>query len=1186
MSVKNPKYTHLSQRNQILKRPSQHIGSTKTTKQLVWIANKDKIVEQEIAHNPGLIHIFYEVLGNAQDNYFRSKGSDHPLKKIEVNVDKETGEVSVWNDGLWIPNVVHEWEDDEEVIDDNEHYEAEIIFGHLNSSSNYHDEKEDRVGGGLHGVGVKLTNIFSTDFTVEAFDPDHGLKFVGNWENNMSVFNKPKISKLKQKKGYTKVTYKADFTRFGVKGYTAKHLAVMRKLCVDCAMITGQKVIFNGEALPIKDLLTYVGYYTDEAKVEFKSGDSTVVVCQKPAFEAGLSQMSWVNGINTARGGVHVNQWKKDIFQPLLEKIKSKYSKGKQSNPVRVTMKTLEQYLMLFVNCNLNNPEFDGQTKGTLNSPVPKTSVPASKITTMMKWGFMDEIEETVRIQGMKELRKTDGKKTSSISIPKAVDANKAGTVKSNECTLFITEGDSAKAFAVKGISALDRGTDWYGVLPVRGKVLNVRGKSADQINKNKEITDLKKILGLRNGVDYSDDKEFQTLRYGRIRILTDADPDGDHIKGLVINFFQYFFPELITRSFVTSLRTPIVKAQIGKKIETFYYLKDFKDWAEGKTKFKTKYYKGLGTSQDAEILEIFENPRYIRYIDDKSASATVKMVFEKEKDSADNRKLWLENYTEEEFVYEEDSGEEQVPISEFFNNEMIRFSIYDNQRSIPSVVDGFKPSQRKAMWVGLKVLNTTKDYKVAQFAAEVAKVAQYHHGEVSMQQAIVGMAQTFVGANNIALFYEAGQFGTRLEGGTDAAAARYIFTRLASVTRYIFRKEDDPILDYLEDDGQSIEPRFFVPIVPMLLVNGCTGIGTGYSSNVPAFNPLHLVQWIRAWIDAEGEDTDDYPELIPWYWGFKGVVKWDDNNAKRVNYYGNSKKLSQNCYEISELPIKVWTDDYKETLDTLKAGTTTKDVKTGYDAMTIAQLKEELGSRGLAVSGTKKVLVARLKDHDKENGTTAKKTGNSGQLVTKWEWYGDAYNVNFKVWTKPGVVVNHENPKFKLVSSENLSNMTAFTPTGGIKKYDNLTQILNTYCKIRFKYYQKRKKHLLAVLKDRLAEQESKARFIAEALENFELLKQTEAKLFAHFSKHKYWKKEGSFEYLTSMPIRNFTTDHKQKLLQSIKETKAEISYIKKKTPAEMWNHELDEFITAYTKWRDEIDSLHKNLTRKKKKL
>ena len=269
----------------------------------------------------------------------------------------------------------------------------------------------------------------------------------------------------------------------------------------------------------------------------------------------------------------------------------------------------------------------------------------------------------------------------------------------------------------------------------------------------------------------------------------------------------------------------------------------------------------------------------------------------------------------------------------------------------------------------------------------------------------------------------------------------------------------------------------------------------------------------------------------------------------------------------------------------------TNKNAKSGYEAMTVTQLKEELSNRDLPVSGAKKALVVRLKSYDKENGTSVKKTGNSGQLISKWEWHGDAYNVNFKVWTKPGVTIDYDNTKFKLTRVEGLTNMTAFTPKGGMKKYESLNDILRTFCQVRFKYYQKRKKHLLAALKDKLAEQQAKSQFIVEALDDFEILKQTEDELFEYFEGEGYWKKTkgkaeddtSCYSYLTSMQVRTFTTDHYQKLLSAIEGTKAEIEYVRKKTPKQMWTVELKEFVKAYGKWKKDMETVHSKLAKKK---
>lgn len=1186
MATPTPKYTHLSQKNQILKRPGQHIGNIRNTLQEQWIAKDNSIEYQTVNNNPALMHIFYEVLGNAQDNYFRSQGTEHPLKKIKITVDQESGNVTIWNDGLWIPVRVHKWGIGEEVLDDDkEYYEAEIIFGHLNSSSNYDDADQKRLGGGLHGVGVKLTNIFSNLFIVETFDPENKLKFYAEWSENMTVASKPKITKASGKNGWTKITYTADFSKFGIKKYSNDHLSIMKKYCIDAAMITGQSIEFNGQQLRTKSLSDYAKYYlsndtsisesesdststTSNRFVEFKSGDSTVIVCESQS--PGFTQISFVNGIRTDRGGVHVDVWKREIFKAVIDKIKAKYK------DVKLTPKSLEQYLMLFVNCNLENPEFDGQTKSVLSSPVPKTdSITPAKINRILKWDFIKNIEESIRILGLKELSKTDGKKTGHVNIKGATDANKAGKAQSQKCTLFIVEGLSAKRFVEAGFAALEHGTDYYGALPIRGKLLNVRGASAKQINDNKEIADIKQILGLKHGVDYSTPTAYKSLRYGRVCILTDADTDGDHIKGLLLNFFHYFYPSLIERGYITSIRTPIVKVKVGKKEIPFYYLKDFKEWSEkNKNKsFTQKYYKGLGTSDAKEAALVFKDPVNVDYVDDDTSTKMMNMVFDKK--LASERKKWLENYSPDEFIYEKnDVNTEIVPISDFFNHEMIEFSFYDCQRSIPSIIDGLKPCQRKALWVAFKT-NLTSDCKVAQFGAKVAEIAEYHHGETSMCGAIIKMAQTFVGSNNLPLFEESGQFGTRGSGGKDASAPRYIYTRLTQLARLVYRNYDDSILEYLDgENGNKIEPDFFVPIIPMVLVNGSSGIGTAHSSNIPCFNPLEIIDWIQKSLDGE----TDLPELKPWYLGFKGWTERDDKNKHKFHHYGEVHPCGTNCYEITELPIGVWKDDYEELLNNLKSGISSTSSKTGYEAMSVAQLKSELKERALPMTGTKAELIDKLKKSDKEKGTKPKTIMADDQLIKDWEWHGDIYNINFKVWTKPGVIVEYDNSKFKLRSDSSTSNMTAFMPNGKLKRYKNVEEILEAFCELRLDHYEKRKMCILNDLKQQLPEIQAKADFIDAALQDFSLLKRTEAQLFDYFSEHEYYEKgDGKYNYLTSMQIRSFTADKYAQLIEKIQHIKQEYKKIKKTQPKDMWKSDLDELAIEYKKWMVKILSERK---------
>ena len=195
-----------------------------------------------------------------------------------------------------------------------------------------------------------------------------------------------------------------------------------------------------------------------------------------------------------------------------------------------------------------------------------------------------------------------------------------------------------------------------------------------------------------------------------------------------------------------------------------------------------------------------------------------------------------------------------------------------DNERSIPSIVDGFKPGQRKVMFTCLK-RNDKREVKVAQLAGSVGEMSAYHHGEASLMGTIIGLAQNYVGSNNVNLLQPIGQFGTRLAGGKDHASPRYIFTQMSPLARHIFNVHDDHVLKYLTDDNQKIEPEYYVPILPMVLVNGAEGIGTGWMTKIPNYNPREIVENLMRMLDGR-----EPKEMVPWFKNFRGTIENLDN--------------------------------------------------------------------------------------------------------------------------------------------------------------------------------------------------------------------------------------------------------------------------------------------------------------------
>jgi DNA topoisomerase-2 len=601
-------------------------------------------------------------------------------------------------------------------------------------------------------------------------------------------------------------------------------------------------------------------------------------------------------------------------------------------------------------------------------------------------------------------LAKSDGSKRARMNNSKLTDANKAGTKDGWRCTLILTEGDSASGLALAGRAVVN--PDLIGVFPLRGKLLNVRDASITQISNNQEIQNIKKFMGLQHKKEYTDTKG---LRYGHLMIMTDQDHDGSHIKGLLINFFEAHYPSLLKiPDFLNVFITPIVKVWKGdpkhpKQLKSFFTMPEYDSWKDepGHQKgWQHKYYKGLGTSStdDAEV--------YFRDLDlhlkefepmQKEEAQLIDLAFSKKK--ADARKNWLRDFVPGTYL---DMTTKNITYSDFVNKELILFSMADNLRSIPSVVDGLKPSQRKVLYASFR-LNLKKDMKVVELAGTVSGLTNYAYGETSLQQTIVGLAQNFVGSNNINCLEPSGNFGSRRMGGADAASARYIYTRLSPFARRIFHQADDALLTYHEDDGRQIEPHNYVPVVPMILINGADGIGTGWSTSIPNYKPEDIVDNIRRRMAGSKEDM---VPMNPWFRSFTGTA--EDIGGERFKFSGRVQQTGDNEVEITELPVRMWTQDFKDKLeDIIKAEKTPSFIKDYLEYNT----------------PTKVHFIIKMEDK------------------------------HMKVAVEKGL-----EETFKLTKTMATSNLVAFDGQGRIHKYETVLDMIEEFYHIRLKFYEKRK--------------------------------------------------------------------------------------------------------------------------------
>ncbi|WP_396189850.1 DNA gyrase subunit A, partial [Flavobacterium sp.] len=1068
------------------------------------------------------------------------------VKNIKITIDKETGVISVLNDGNGVDIKKHSTYGDLWI--------PELIFGELLTSTNY-DKNEEKIWGGKNGYGSKLTNIFSKEFTIETVDHYSKKIYTQTFRNNMTERDTP-VVRACSRNPYTQITFLPDYTRFGIQNITEDVYKLFQRRVIDACAATSKdvSVCFNGEKLSVKDFEKYCELYIDKGEpcIYEKCGDRwevAVSLSKNGSFE----QISFVNGINTIRGGKHIEYVTNMITKTLVEMVASKKKKT-------IKAQHIKDNLFIFVKSLIVNPSFDSQSKETLTTPVAKfgskCDISDKFYDKVFKSGIIEKAISLTEFHDQKKLVKTDGKKVSKVIVPKLDDANLAGTKNSSECTLILTEGDSAKTMAIAGLSVVGR--DRYGVFPLRGKILNVKDATLQKISDNNEITALKKILGLEQNKKYND---VSQLRYGSIMIMTDQDHDGSHIKGLVFNIFQSMWNELYKiDGFLTSMLTPIIKASNNKgQVIEFYNMSDYERWSETdiakQSGWKIKYYKGLGTSNDQEAKEYFKNMKKISYkYDAETADEALDLAFNKKR--ADDRKAWLANYNKDSVL---DYTNLDVDYKTFIDKDLIHFSNRDLQRSINHICDGLKESTRKILFACFKRKLYTNEIKVAQLSGYVSEVSAYHHGEASLQQAIVGMAQIFIGTNNINLLVPNGQFGSRCQGGQDASSPRYIFTLLSKLTKVLFKEDDTSVLNYQEDDGQEIEPEYYIPVIPTILVNGGVGIGTGYSTNIPQFNPSEIINIckticevikiadIKCHTDADLEkvydtiDTLQFEELVPYYLGYKGTIDKTDKNAyiSRGIYHW----IDNETVEITELPIGTWTEDYKEMLESM-----------------ITNNQHNLKSF--------------------ENHYTSKNV----RFILH-------FNANAKV-----ALEDTFETTFKISSTKNLSinNIHLFNEKGAIQKYNTTTDIIKEWANVRIRKYYERKNYHIDILQKEYSMISAKVKFILDVISGtIQIMNKKMADIAVRLTELNYptfFNKKDDCEddnesssikgylYLLKMPISQLTYERKISLEKEMEDLNNKLNNLKNTNIEDLWMNDITELESVWNEHKSAVELDYEN--------
>ena len=657
-----------------------------------------------------------------------------------------------------------------------------------------------------------------------------------------------------------------------------------------------------------------------------------------------------------------------------------------------------------------------------------------------------------------------------------------------------------------------------------------MRGEAVKKVSENKEIAEIKKIIGLETGKEYNTLEDVhKNLRYSKVVFMTDQDLDGSHIKGLCINLFQNEWSSLThIPGFIGFMNTPILKAKKGQQEIKFYNEGEYEEWKSiNETKgWNIKYYKGLGTSTKTEFREYFEEKKFVGFEHTGVTSDdAIDMVFNKKR--ADDRKTWLETvYDRKSFA---DTSKQMIPYEEFINKELIHFSKYDCDRSIPNLMDGLKISLRKILFSAFK-RRLSSEIKVAQFSASVSEQSCYHHGEESLNKAIVGMAQNFIGSNNINLLYPSGQFGSRIKGGQDAASPRYIFTRLEKIARIIFPEQDDNILNYLTDDGTPVEPQFYVPIIPMVLVNGSKGIGTGFSTEIMCYNPRDIIAYLKNKLQG----TNNPVEFFPYYEGFTGEI--EKVSDTKFLFKGKYEKIDTDKIKVIELPIGYWTEDFKELLN---------------------DLQNDKDKEGKKISSLVKDVFENYTDTTVEFVITFSK----GKLQELESLKGDNG-------------CNGIEKLLKLCSTSSTTNMNLFTSEDKLKKYESVEEIVDDYFDIRLEYYEDRKDNMIEALERDLLILSNKAKYIQELLNGtIDLRKKKKQEIIDMLQDKKYdiMDEDNEYKYLVRMPMDSVSDENVERLLKENQEKQDELERIKATTIQQMWLSELEILEHEYQEYQKE---------------
>ena len=902
-----------------------------------------------VKYAPAWWKIIDECIVNALDQAIRT----NKVTMIKIGFDK-TGRVRVYNDGPGVEVVIHKIATEKlgKPI-----WLPSLIFGMLFQGSN-RTRAPDCIIGGTNGLGAKLANCFSTDFTEETSDHLNMKYFRQDWHNHMSIADPPTVIDLTQPHklnnqhthSHNTVVFNPDYIglfgykQFGETEWIDLVPVVRARAAYASAYIgfacKGVSVWFNDELLPFKSMSdiasvlfpgasmvkTVISPVIDpkkKSRIHYKFPWEITAIVAPNTHGVNLSN---INGV-VVRDGNHIKYARGLITKAVQEKILKMFNEKE----AKLSGSYAGDNLFIMLNTQIPNPGWEGQRKDVLVAKIDRFA--GYSLDTKFASKIIELMQASVTKNILSNIPTATGKKTTTVTYEKYTPAMKCNTKQALKCTLIASEGDSASTQVCTGI-ANNMGFEFYGVISLGGVIMNARKqctvtetangkyvKSSTKFDKNILVNALCEVTGLNPSYEYmigsaTYKKEMSELRYGHFCAYVDQDTDGKgNILGLILNIFDLFWPNLLDAGYVQWAPTAIARSfpKRGGKVIEFYSMPAYNKWTQtaNLSAWTIKYYKGIGTHSRDEIISMFA--RFADNLQTFYRDSRSRELFEiYYGDDPNLRKIELASPTRT-LDAETIETSERTKLISCYDHLSIETNLYqkDNlERKLDHVIDGQNQAGRMILDALLKAFKVNDPIKVASLAGYVSQHENYLHGEASLADSITGKGLVTPGGKQLPIIVPLSNFGSRKGGGSDASPPRYIYTKLNNrLTSLLFPNVDYDILPF-KDDVDSCEPKYFVPIIPMAVIESTMLPAHGWQLKTWGRDVFKLIANVKRLIRL-GDDAEMLAMPPCTYKGAPYEWHGEIKTIRGEPYSFGKYTIEGRLLVIVELPLRVWTTTY-----------------------------------------------------------------------------------------------------------------------------------------------------------------------------------------------------------------------------------------------------------------------------------